>query len=111
MAILTFIGRLLIVVALSSSAYLHIYQSHLSTKEFSGNYSVIDSLSQYFFQFDLPWDNVCFMLFRLTGRLLFESLAFSKLLWCYLLLLETALEELYMQYQCSAKYFSYYGQK
>jgi hypothetical protein len=46
MAILTLVGRVLIVAALVSSAYLHIYQSHLSAKEFSGNYSVVDGLSQ-----------------------------------------------------------------
>lgn len=46
MSVLTVLGRILIVTALVSSAYLHIYQSHLSTKEFSRNYAVIDELSQ-----------------------------------------------------------------
>lgn len=58
MGVLKFIGRVLIVLSLVSSAYLHLQVPTLSTKEFSDNYAVLDNLSQQYLQFDLPWDNV-----------------------------------------------------
>jgi len=60
MAFLKFIGRLLIVLALISSSYLHITSPAKSTQEFSQNYKLLDDLSVQYLQYDIPFDNVYF---------------------------------------------------
>jgi hypothetical protein len=58
MGLLTLIGRVLIVAAIASSAYLHLNAPERSIQEFQANYSTLDGLSQQYLSYDLPLDQV-----------------------------------------------------
>lgn len=82
MGVLTFLGRFLIVTAVLSSAYFHLNSPEISLQEFQTNYATIDSLSQQYLKYDLPYDHVPLAPFRPTGNWRLRSSAPSRCSWC-----------------------------
>jgi predicted Abi (CAAX) family protease len=66
-AILSFLGRLLIVTALISSAYIHYQNPSKNVGEFVANYKIVDELATKHLDYDIPYDNVNLDLSRPIG--------------------------------------------
>jgi hypothetical protein len=82
MGFLKLFGRVLIVIAIVSSAYLHLNAPEKSVQEFQANYSTLDNLSQKYLSYDLPLDHVPDTPRRPTGDWQSRSSAFLKCWWC-----------------------------
>ena len=78
MGFLKFTARVLIITALISSAYHHLNNPNEAIQEFNVNYKVLDEISNQYFSYDIPYDNVSLLLLRLIGAPLFEFSDFSK---------------------------------
>jgi hypothetical protein len=68
MGLLTFVGRVLIITAIVSSAYFHLNAPERSVQEFQANYSTLDALAQQYLSYDLPLDHVPHAPRRPTGN-------------------------------------------
>ena len=77
MSFFKFLGRLLLVTALVSSAYHHLQQPDRSVEEFKTNYKTLDELSNKYLQYDLTFDNVLILISSITGA---QELRFSDYL-------------------------------
>lgn len=82
MGLLTFLGRFLIVTAVLSSAYFHLNSPEISLQEFQTNYATLDSLSQQYLKYDLPFDHVPLSPRRPTGKSRSRSSVPSRCSWC-----------------------------
>ena len=82
MGVLTFLGRFLIVTSVLSSAYCPLNSPGMRLQEFQTNYATLDSLSQQYLQYDLPYDHVPLASFRPTGNWRSRSSAPSRCSWC-----------------------------
>lgn len=58
MALLKFIGRLLVITSIISSAYFHLETPQAGLQEFKTNYSHLDKITNSYLEYDLPLDNV-----------------------------------------------------
>lgn len=67
MKILKFFGRLLVILALVSAAYMHYMHPLKSVLEVQTNYKLVDQFANKFLQYNIPFDNVNFALSRLIG--------------------------------------------
>lgn len=78
MGFLLFVARVLIVTALASSAYHHLNAPQTSVLEFQTNYKILDTLSNQYLSFDIPYDNVPSSPLRPTGSPVSSSSDSSK---------------------------------
>ena len=63
MGLIKFIGRILIVTTIISSAYFHLETPQASLQEFKENYNHIDNIAKQHLKYDIPLDNVLTCLF------------------------------------------------
>lgn len=68
MGFILLVARVLIITALASSAYHHLNFPNNSVNEFQNNYRLLDSLSNQYLTFDIPFDNVPPRTCRPTGQ-------------------------------------------